>query len=343
VTSEIETPVAKDAAALAELMFPSTVRCLSVVADKRIADLLADGPRHVRELAEQSGTSPVALAKVLRLLSEDGVFMELEAGVFANTLMSQYLRPGVPGSLHAMARMVGEPWMWTCWGGLDTTVDTGAPAFDKAYSTNLWAWFAGNPQSARLFNDAMTEFSDAFSAQLASAYPEFGQAATIADLGGGLGSYLATILATYPAIGRGILSDLPRVIDQARSRPELASVVEAGRYLFAPGDFFDAVPEGVDIYVTKQIMHSWQDEQLVRVLQRCRESSPSARIVAAEFVNDEEATRFVKNFDLVMMITMNGSVRSADQFAGVYRQAGYQVSRIIPTETHFSLIEAVPF
>ena len=336
------TPVAKDAAALAELMFPSAVRCLSVVARYGIADLLAAGPRHVKELARESGTSQEALSKVLRLLTEDGVFVELEAGMFANTPMSEYLRPGMPGSLHAMAKMVGEPWMWACWGGLDGSVATGAPAFDKAYDMSLWAWFAQNPGSARLFNDAMTEFSDAFSAQLVSAYPEFGQARVIADLGGGLGSYLAAILACYPAIGEGVLVDLPRVIDQARSRPELEPLVTAGRYRFAPGDFFEGVPGDVDIYVTKQIMHSWQDDQLLRVLRRCRESSPSARIVAAEFVHHPGTTRFVKNFDLVMLITMSGSVRTAEQFAEVYQRAGYRLSRIAATETAFSLIEGIP-
>jgi O-methyltransferase len=342
VTLESGTPVAKDAAALAELMFPSVVRCVSVVARYQIADLLAAGPRHVRELAAQSGTNAEALVKVLRLLAEDGVFVELEAGVFANTPMSEYLRPGMPGSLHAMARMVGEPWMWACWGGLDESVATGEPAFDKAFHLSLWAWFARNPGAARLFNDAMTEFSDAFSAQLVSAYPEFAQARVVADLGGGLGSYLAAILAAYPAIGEGVLVDLPRVIDQARSRPELEPLVTAGRYRFAPGDFFDGVPGAVDIYVTKQIMHSWQDDQLIRVLRRCRESSPSARIVAAEFVHHRGTTRFVKNFDLVMLITMSGSVRTAEQFADVYERAGYRLRRVVPTETAFSLIEGVP-
>jgi hypothetical protein len=206
----------------------------------------------------------------------------------------------------------------------------------------LWAWFAQNPGSARLFNDAMTEFSDAFSTQLVSAYPDFAQGRVVADLGGGLGSYLAAILACYPAIKEGILAELPRVIDQARSRPELEPLIADGRYRFASGDFFDGVPGGVDIYATKQIMHSWQDGQLVRVLRHCRESSPSARIVAAEFVHHPGASRFVKNFDLVMQITMSGSVRTAEQFADVYRQGGYRLSRIVPTETAFSLIEGVP-
>jgi O-methyltransferase len=333
---------AHPAAALSELMFPSVVRCISVAAQYDVAELLAAGPRDLRELAAQSRTDPRSLGKVLRLLAEEGIFMEVDTEVFANTPLSECLRRGVPGSLHSMARMVGEPWLWACWGRLDFSVATGAPAFDEVFGTSTWAWFAQNPGAARLFNDAMSEFSDALSSQLVQAYPDFAAARVVADLGGGLGSYLAAILGAYPAVGCGVLVDLPAVIEQARERPELAALAAQGRYRFAPGDFFAAVPGDVDIYVTKQIMHSWQDDQVVRVLERCRGASPGARVVAAELVHHPGAARFVKNFDLVMLVTMSGSVRTEAEFAELFRRAGYRLGAVTATQTAFSLIEALP-
>ena len=333
---------AQRAATLSELMFPSTVRCISVAAQYGIADLLGDGPRHIGELAEKSGTDHQSLAKVLRLLTEDGVFAEPDPGVFANTPLSELLRQGVPGSLYSMARMVGEPWLWACWGSLDFSAATGSPAFNEVFGVGAWSWFAENPASGRLFNDAMTDFSEALSAQLVRAYPEFGDAGVVADLGGGQGSYLAAILEAYPTAGCGVLADLPQVIDQARERAELAELIGQGRYRFAPGDFFAGVPAGVDLYVTKQIMHSWPDDKLVQVLERCRGTSPDARVLAAELVHHSGAPRFVKNFDLVMLITMSGSVRTAAEFGELYRRAGYRLTRIVPTETAFSLIEGTP-
>jgi O-methyltransferase len=334
--------VVKSAAALSELMFPSTVRCISVAAQHGIADLLADGPVPVAELASRTGADAEALAKVLRLLVEDGIFTEVEDGVFANSPMSECLRAGVPGSLHAMAKLVGEPWLWECWGGLDHSTATGGAAFEQAFGTSLWPWLGQHPESARLFNDALTEFSDAFGAHIVRAYPEFGSAGCVADLGGGLGSYLAAILATYPAVRRGLLVDLPPVIEQARQRPELVTLAQAGRCDFVPGDFFGGVPSGVDVYVTKQIMHSWQDGQVERILRRCREASPSARLVAAELVHHPGTSRFVKNFDLMMLVTMRGSIRTAGQFRAAFARGGYRVDRIVPTQTPFSLIEALP-
>lgn len=333
------TTETKAAAALTELMFPSTVRCISVAAQHDLAEILAAGPLHVDELARRSGTNAGGLVRMLRLLTEDGIFIEVDPGVFANTPMSECLRPGVPGSLRSMARMTGEPWLWSCWGGMGVSIETGEAAFDDAFRTSLWAWLGRNPDSARLFNDALREFSDAFGPQLARAYPEFGQARSVCDLGGGLGTYLAAILAAYPAIERGILVDLPQVIEQAKQAPGLAALERAGRYQFAPGDFFEAVPAGVDIYATKQIMHSWPDDQLAAVLRHCRETSPRARIVAAELVHYPGVPRFVKNFDLMMLITMRGAVRTAEQYGSVFRRAGYRITRIVPTETAFSLIE----
>lgn len=336
------TVAALPAAALSELMFPSMVRCISVAAQYRVADLLAGGPRRLYELAEESGTDHRSLGKVLRLLAEEGVFTEVDTGVFANTPLSECLRQGVPGSLYSMARMVGEPWLWACWGRLDFSVATGAPAFNEVFGTGTWAWFAQNPSCGRLFNDAMSEFSDALGEHIVQAFPDFANARVVADLGGGLGSYLAAILHAYPAVRCGVLVDLPAVIDQARQRHELASLAEQGRYRFAPGDFFTSVPGGVDTYVTKQIMHSWQDDQLLQVLRRCREASPAARIVAAELVHHPAAARFVKNFDLVMLVTMSGSVRTEAEFSELFLRAGYRLGRIVPTQTAFSLIEAVP-
>jgi O-methyltransferase domain len=328
--------------ALAELMFPSTVRCISIAAQYKLADLLADGPLDVEKLATKSGARARPLRTVMQLLAAAGIFAEVEPGRFTNTALSYFLRSDVPDSLRSMAQMVGEPWLWSCWGELQHTVATGNPAFEKVHGTNAWAWFAQNPEPARRFNQAMTEFSEALSERIVKAYPEFGDARVVADLGGGHGSYLAAILARYPAIGRGMLVELPPVAAQAKGNPRTKTLLDQGRFELHAADFFASVPAGVDIYVTKQIMHSWDDEHLLRLLRLCRQTSPNARVVAAEMVQDEAASHFVASFDLVMMITMRGGIRSAEEFTEVYRQAGYRLNQIISTDTAFSLIEALP-
>ncbi|MEV0847232.1 methyltransferase [Streptomyces sp. NPDC049954] len=342
MTTTETLPSSDGALTLSELMFPSTPRCLALAAQYGIADLLTLGPLPTDDLAKRSGTAPGPLHKVLSLLAEDGIFEEVEPGIFANTALSELLRPEVPGSMHAMARMVGAPWLWASWGALDHSLTTGKPGFEKVYNTALWPWLQRHPEEAITFNQAMTDFTDALAGALISHYPDYAAARSICDLGGGQGTYLASILTRYPSIDRGVLADLPPVIEQARTHADTAHLAAQGRLEFAGGDFFSRVPGGIDVYVTKQVMHSWPDAALVQLLRRCHEASPGAKFVAAELVHRPGRSKFVKNFDLVMLTTMSGEVRTERQFADLFAAAGYRLNRIVPTGTAFSLVEAVP-
>jgi len=337
-----ERPDAADAFALSQLMFPTAAICISVAARHGIADVLAAGQLPVTEIAARTGTDPVQLGKVLRVLTEDGVFRETEPDVFANSRLSLLLCRDVPRSQYPMARLVGEPWLWNAWSKLGDGLTTGKPGFELEFGMTLWQYLGGHPEAGGIFNGAMHAFSEALSDLVAAGYPEFGQHGVVADLGGGTGTYISAILRAYPDITRGVLVDLPPVIEQAKARADLAPLFEADRLRVHAGDFFTDVPGGVDLYVVKQVMHSWDDDAVVRLLRRCREASPSAGFVAAEFVRDDKTSRFVKNFDLVMSVTMNGNVRTEAEYAKVFAAGGYQLTRLVPTDTAFSLVEARP-
>src|SRR5262249_11506692 len=107
-------------------------RSVHVAAQLAIADHLKDGPRTVAALAALTRTAAASLHRLLRALAQIGIFVEIEAGCFANTELSTYLRSDVPGSLQAFARMATE-WPWRCWGELSYSIRTGKPAFDSLY------------------------------------------------------------------------------------------------------------------------------------------------------------------------------------------------------------------
>lgn len=337
-----DQPSIEDITALQELMFPSAAQAVRVVAELGVADLLADGPLPVAELAAKAGAAPRPLSQALRVLTVEGVFAEPSPGVFANTTRSTLLRQGVPDSQFVMSGLGAADWLWASYGALGHSVRTGEPAFPKVFGTHLWPWLGQHPEQARQFNDAMNEFSNTLGPRIVDAYTGFDKAGVVADLGGGIGTYLANILTAYPSVTRGVLVDQPSVIEQARARTDIASLVESGRLDFFPGDFFEDVPTGVDLYVTKQITHSWSDEKLVSLLKRCRDASPTARIAAAELVQTQDAPRFVRHFDVMMYVTMAGFLRTVDEYAELFGQAGYELTGVVPTDTAFSIIEAVP-
>jgi hypothetical protein len=235
-----------------------------------------------------------------------------------------------------MAGLGAADWLWASYGQLGHSIRTGGPGFEQAYGTNLWAWLGRNPGAAKQFNDAMAEFSATFGPRIVASYPGFGAADVVADLGGGTGAFVSAILDAYPSVRRGVLVDQPSVIEQARA----GTVHE--RLDFFPGDFFADVPTGISLYTTKQITHSWSDAQLVSLLKRCRDASPDARFAAAELVQSHDASLFLRQFDIMMYATMAGFLRTEDEYADVFAQAGYRLTGIAATGTPFSIIEAEP-
>src|SRR5579859_2864236 len=88
-----------------------TSRCLHVIAELGIADLIGDQPQSTEALAKTSGTQPNELYRVLRLLASVGIFKSVQ-GAWQHTDASRYLRSDHPGSLRDYVRMLGLPVFW---------------------------------------------------------------------------------------------------------------------------------------------------------------------------------------------------------------------------------------
>ena len=83
-------------------------QAIHVAATLGVADHLADEPRKVEDLAPQVGADEGALYRLLRALASVGIFTEVESRRFALTPMAECLRSDVPGSVRALARLVGK-------------------------------------------------------------------------------------------------------------------------------------------------------------------------------------------------------------------------------------------
>lgn len=328
-------------AELAARMFPTTVPCLTTVARLGIPALLDDGPAPVGELASRVDCDAEALAKVLAVLAAEGIFALDPDGVVAHTRLSEPLSPAHDRSLHEMALLIGEDWLWRCWGVLPDAVRTDSPAFAIAFGESAWSWLPRQPEAGRVFHGAMAAFSRTVADQLVGALDVLPGERSACDLGGGTGTYLAAILRANPGLEQGVVLDAPDVVAQAHARPVDAELLEAGRLGFAAGNFLEQVPPA-DLYVAKQIIHSWTDDDIVTLLRAVRAANPQARVVLAEFVSDASSPRFARDFDLTMFLTMPGAVRRADDLDRIARAAGFALTAIHPTASTLSLIELRP-
>ena len=99
----------------------------------------------------------------------------------------------------------------------------------------------------------MTSISNQSSSVIVATY-DFSKIESIVDVGGENGMLLATILKANPHL-KGILFDLPEVIERTRNSECLMTEISSGQCQLVPGNFFEAVPEGADAYLMKNIIY----------------------------------------------------------------------------------------
>lgn len=314
-------------------------QALHVAATLGIADLLDGGPRSVGDLAESAGTDAPALSRLLRALASIGVFTEID-GAFCLTPAAAPLRSGVPGSVRAWAMNIGQPYFWQSWGHLLHSVRTGEPAFPSLYGMSAWEYRQDHPDANAIFNAAMTDLSMGVVDAVVESY-DFSGIDVLVDVGGGEGSLLAAILAANPAL-RGILFDQPHVVRSAGTLLEDAGV--APRCEVMEGNFFDSVPAGANAYLLKSIIHDWDDGSAIHILRTCRAAiAATGKLLIVDRViqpgNDPDPSKYM---DLNMLVMLGGRERTADDFGKLYAEAGFRLTRIVPTLSGFGVIEGAP-
>jgi len=314
-------------------------RGIYVTAKLGLADLVKDGPKTASEFGAATGTHAASLFRVLRALASVGIFTQDDQDRFGETPLLQTLRSDVPGSLRAFAMTeLGEE-HYPAWGELLHSVQTGGIAFDHAFGMDVWKYFAQHPDNAKIFNDAMSGMTAQANEALHAAY-EFTGIRKIVDIGGGHGGMITSILRRDPEM-RGILFDSPQVIDGAKA--VLAASDVADRCELAGGNFFEAVPAGADAHILKWIIHDWDDEQSVAILKNCHSAlAENGKLILVEAVVPAGSEpHFAKFIDLNMLVVTGGRERTEAEFRELYERAGFRLTRIVPTESPFSVIEGV--
>ncbi len=313
----------------------SALRCVLVYG---IPDRLANGPRAVADLAREAEVNEDALYRVLRALSSVGLFTELPDRAFELTLPSRMLVNG-PGSLFGIARWISDPVVINSHAALEHSVKTGKPAFPHVHGMEVFDFFAANPAVSAIFNEGMTSFSAAVVQAVLGAY-DFNGIDTLVDVAGGHGMLLTSILQKYPGM-KGVLFDLQHVVDGAVSKIEGQGL--AGRCRAEGGDFFTAVP-AADAYIMKHIIHDWDDDRAVAILQtiaRNMTDRVNGRVLLVESVIPAGPTPDLgKVIDLEMLVSPGGRERTADEFAALFARAGFRLTQIVPTGSPLSVLEA---
>jgi hypothetical protein len=322
-------PWADPAALVAELARGHIApRCLHVIADCGAADAVGPDGATPREIAAHTGLAADALDRMLRLLAAHGIFKHGTQGRYEHTAASRLLRTDEPGSLRSYVRMNGLRAFWDRYAELGETARAGRPKRDWA---NLVEHLAAHPEESAIFNAAMVAKSRTVLPAVVAAY-DFSAFGAIVDVGGGRGHLLELILEAAPH-ARGFVFELEHVVADAASTPRLELVT---------GDFFtDPLPQA-DGYLLMDVLHDWDDADAERILKAVRNAAhtKSRLLIVETLVPETTGPHFGKSLDITMLAVTGGRERTQAEYAALLAKAGFSLLRVLPTASHYSIVEA---
>lgn len=305
-----------------------------------LADLLADGPKSADAVAGEVGSDPDATYRLLRALATFGVFSEDADGRYRLTPLAEGLRSGTPTSMVPVVLMLGDPRYQGPWGRLADAVETGRPGAEDFFGMPMWDYVDQDPDFAGVFNDAMTRLSALDWPTVEGVY-DFTRFSTIVDIGGGHGRLLALMLGAAP-LAKGVLFERDQLVADAERQLQEAGVLDRCRV--EPGSFFETAPADGDLYVLRRVVHDFDDDQAVAVLSTVRRHMPpgATLLLMESVVPTGNTPHFAKTLDLDMMVFVGGRERTRREFETLLDRAGFRLSRVVPTISMISLVEAVP-
>jgi len=310
-----------DEAAAASRLMEMTIghwqgELLLQAAEMSLADkFTGNEPRTAKDLAAEYGMRHRELYRYLRALTGIGLLEFAGKDSFRLTDLGAALRTGAPGAARsAVIALVGDM-VKPAWKVFDHGLFTGDTGFEKAHQMSLFEYLRDNPGMATFFS-------------------------SLVDVGGASGNMLGHVLSRHPNV-RGVLYDLPHVVADAPALLESHGV--ADRVQILGGSFFESVPAGHDAYLVSHIIHDWDDGENATILKNIREAmKPDGKLLIVEMVLPEgDEPHMGKMLDMMMMLVPGGEERTLSEYAELLEPNGFRVTRVVPTASAVSVVEAV--
>ena len=94
----------------------------------------------------------------------------------------------------------------------------------------------------------------------------------------------------------------------------------------------------------KHIIHDWDDDRSSMILQNIAKAmgSTKGKVILLETVlRGDSGPDFGKLIDIEMMALPGGRERTADEFKTLFARSGFELTKVVPTKSPLSVVEAV--
>ena len=307
---------------------------LQVAVGLDLAGRLEKGSKSISELALESGVLEEPLYRVMRVLASNDIFKELKNRHFCQTALSATLMENQLGhfiSIHL------KPLQFRMFGEIMYSLKTGKPSLELFMDSPLFEELGNSAVQNEDFNKAMTSSSAMQAAALLPVFP-FKKFEKIIDIGGGHGFFLASVLSRNKQIS-GLVFDLPHVVGSSADLFEKYGIADRAESI--GGSFFEFVPGGGSLYILKNILHDWNDDDCLKILSCVNKAMPedSSLLVIETVIEENNLPSFGKMTDLLMMLGAGGKERSKKEFIELMSDAGFSLKKIYETISPLKIME----
>jgi O-methyltransferase domain len=295
-------------------------------------EALANGARTAQGLAEQGYGDPDRLFRLLRALAAYDIVDYCGHGRFALGRLGRALtgeQSAAPMMLYANAR-----WHTRGYTHLADGIRQNRSGFEIAEGRHMFDYFSENPEAGATFDHAMQALTPLFAQAFVAAY-DFSAIQHVVDIGGGTGVLLQSVLTRFPNV-RGTVFELPSVTTRVRSAQRLSAVA---------GNILTDAPPVADAYIFSHILHDWDDDSCLRMLQNVHKAMPAhARVLVYEIVAPPPNNWWTQDriTDLEMLAMLPGRERTREEFAALFDRAGLRLNRVIAAAAPESILEVSP-
>ena len=290
-----------------------------------VFESLREGTRDAATIAKELGLDSDLCYRLLRALGSLDLLHEEPGRRFSITEAGEYLLSDHPKTLRGVTLLEEGPEHYALWKHLPDMIRDGVQnAFLREFHRHAFEHAVADANYAQVFDDAMSSYSSSQTAWALEALEgyDFSSISSLCDVGGGHGHLLCGFVKKYPHL-RGIVLERPEVIaNETRLWADKLGLSERCQYV--PGNMFEEVPSA-GAYMMKLILHDWNDDECVHLLQTVHRSAPkdSQIFIIEHLITDPDTPHFAKLFDIHMMCWGTGRERTAEEYGALLERAGW--------------------
>ncbi|MGH8011027.1 MAG: methyltransferase [Candidatus Binataceae bacterium] len=308
-------------------------RAIQIALKLGVFEALAQGPHEPAEIAARIRCDERAVTILVNALAAVGILEKRDHRFDLSAVARDHLVESSPAYFGGLILFDGA--QWETWGKLEDSIRTGRPA-------RAADMFQNRPEETARFIHAMDSLVRARGdARWCADRIDLANARTIADIGGGPGTYLIEFLKKWPRL-RGEIHDLPATLKIVRELLEAREPTLPPRIALREVNYIsDEIPGPLDVIFMSNIIHSEGERTNVELMTKCfRALASGGLLIIKDHIMNAAMTVPSAGavFSLYLLLTTRGRDYSFDEVAGWLRQAGFAgiIQQTLPTSAFTS-------